>query len=173
MKIINNKSSETTLPMFLLLGILFLIIMIVREIIIDKNIDILIYTSPFLLVSIYFLDIFSWHYFGKEIITISDNKLIIQKRKRIFMKKKVILLSRVQDISVWNKNVWNIDILRMYAFWDWTCQGPVCITYGSGKYCLRKYYCGKNLTEIEGQNLVTHIKEDVIIWKKNTSFQKK
>jgi len=107
---------------------------------------------------LYFLDIFLWHIIGKEIIYTQDGKLIIKKTNRILPRKKKIRFNKIEDVYFWKTKGFFKDIYSsMSAFWDWDKQGAICIEYDNG--C--KYYVGRNLDEVEANELLEFIKSEI------------
>lgn len=53
---------------------------------------------------LFILDLFLWYWFGHEIITITDNELIVVNRHRIIGKKRSIALNEIDEIEIDNQD---------------------------------------------------------------------
>ena len=78
---------------------------------------------------LFFIDIFLWHFFGKEIISITETELILKKAGRLFRRKRTIKIQQIRDIYFWQKKI--KDIHLQFAFWDMAFQGRLCINLSS------------------------------------------
>lgn len=53
---------------------------------------------------LFILDLFLWYWFGQEIITITENELIVENRHRIIGKKRSIALNDIGEIEIDNQD---------------------------------------------------------------------
>ena len=104
---------------------------------------------------LYFIDVFLWHYFGKEIIEVKDTELIIRKQGRLFKKKKIIQIHQIKDIYFWQKVVRDYHIIA--AIWFSECQGALCIEYKRN----REFYMGVNMNKREADELLEKLIENI------------
>lgn len=161
MDYINAKKSNNGFSPFLLIwvfcAIAFTVNLLISEVF-EIDLSLLIFISFIIIVpSLYFLDIFLWQAIGKEIISIQDKELIIIKKNRILPRKKRIRFKKIEEIYLWKPKGFFKDIYLMLAFWDLDKQGSICIKYDDG--C--KYYVGRNLNEVEAEELLEMIKYEI------------
>ena len=159
MKFINAKRSYDGWAIFALLGAIGAITATTVAIITTES-EYYSFVIPFMffvffLPSLYFIDIFLWHFFGEEIITVNETELEIRKTGRLFKKKKKIKLYQIRDIYLWQKKIRDIHIA--FSFWDISWQGTLCIKYKRNK----KYYIGMNMTDWEASALRDELMQDI------------
>jgi len=121
----------------------------------------------FFLSSLFFTDIFIWHFWGKEIISINETELEIKKVGRLFKRKKKIQLHQIKDIYLWQKKVRDIHIYL--ALWDISWQGTLCVKYEDNK----KYYIGMNMSDWEADELREELMQEIKYHVDNVAKTKK
>lgn len=145
MTIINSKKTSDGVSYFLLIFtiiILFVGIQFLFEISIDD------YDFPFILFlllfflfpSIFFIDIIIWRLFGKEIIYLNEEFIIIKKVNRLFRKKRKIKLQSICLFDIVDRSKYGF-IAQSMEFWDFSYQGYIHIKYS--KYF--NFYFGENI----------------------------
>jgi len=159
MKFTNTRRSYDGDGLFLLIfaiGQIFVtIVAIIRADKDDYSFVIPLMFLGFILPSLHFIDIFLWHFFGKEIISINETELEIRKVGRLFKKKKKIKLNQIKDIYLWQKKIKDIHIA--FSFWDISWQGTLCVKYKNNK----KYYIGVNMPNWEAEELREELMREI------------
>jgi hypothetical protein len=119
----------------------------------------------FILPFLFSLDIFLWHNIGKEIIYTKDEKLIIKATNRIFPVKKKIRFEKIEDMYLWESKGFVKNILEINKGRD----GKVCIKYNNG----RTFRVGRNLNEIEAEELLAMLKSEISCTPANPTVKSK
>jgi len=153
MKYVNTRRSYDGGAIFhLVLAILFIFAVIF---IITTAAILYPFAIIFFLFSLLFIDIFLWHFLGKEIIYINETELEIRKVGRIFRKKKKIELYQIKDIYLWQEKV--RDIHLTFSYWDISRQGTLCVKYKHKE----KYYIGMNMSDWEANELREELMQEI------------
>ena len=155
MQIINTRHSEDGTAIATFLAAIVFIPLAIILIIINGWFVIPFMFLGFILPSLFFLDISLWHFWGKEIISITENELEIRKIGRIFKKKKKIKLHQIRELYLYQNNDWYIH--SCLAFWDISRQGTLCIKYKKR----RKYYIGVNMPTWEANELREKLMQEI------------
>jgi len=161
MTIINKRRSYSGLAFFYLLFSLceiilsLLIIFSSRGYVISDIPKIILIFILLNIPAFFFIDIFLWHFLGKEIIIIKEKELVIVKAGRLLRRKRRIKPFQVKDIYFWQKNISYIH--KSFAFWDLKWQGALCIKYNK----CRKYYMGVNMNKREADELLETLIENI------------
>lgn len=145
MMITNSKKSSDGVSFFLIfftIILLFIGLQLIFELSIED------YDFPFILLlllffvcpSLFFIDIIIWRLFGKEIIYLNEEYIIIKKVNRLFKKKKKINLHSICLFEIVDRSKYGFFEQSM-EFWDFSYQGFIHIKYS--KYF--NFYFGENL----------------------------
>lgn len=145
MKITNSKKTSDGVSYFL---IIFTIVLIFVGIQLLFDIPIANYDIPFILFillffvcpSLFFIDIIIWRLFGKEIIYINEDYLVIIKINRLFIKRKKIKLKTICFFEIVDRSKYGF-IAQSMEFWDFSYQGFIHVKYSKHF----NYYFGENI----------------------------
>lgn len=158
-----NYTLHSKTKWFVVFSSLIIIIINLRYIILNPNVDILISTIV-AIGMIPFVDTAIWHLCGKQVISLQEKFLSVQYRNRIFCVSKNIQYDEIIDVyEEYEPIKWEtFTIIKWYFGFD---GGHVIISCYRGRL-----YLGCDMTRCQVKDLISDIQNHVKIYRANNKL---